>query len=91
MDPTKTVDHLKNLIKTKKAPEFDDIAADKLTLWRVSIPIVDDDDEPPILLDNVTDEDKKRLGPAMRLSKVFSKDLPEEMIHIIVERPPRGT
>jgi hypothetical protein len=35
-----TIDDLKDLIKTKKPPRFDDIAADELTLWRVSIPIV---------------------------------------------------
>ncbi|KAF9212485.1 hypothetical protein BGZ59_006689, partial [Podila verticillata] len=28
-----TVDDLKNLIKTACSPQFDDIAADKLTLW----------------------------------------------------------
>ncbi|KAF9944228.1 hypothetical protein BGZ70_004893, partial [Mortierella alpina] len=37
VDRTKTVDHLKQLIKAKKTPEFDDFPADKLTLWRVSI------------------------------------------------------
>ncbi|KAG0344766.1 hypothetical protein BG005_001679 [Podila minutissima] len=78
---------LKDLIKAKKSPEFEDIAADKLTLWCVSIPIIDDDDENPILLNNVTSE-KKKLSPATRLSKVFSEDLPEETIHIIVQRPP---
>ncbi|KAG0011590.1 hypothetical protein BGZ81_002100 [Podila clonocystis] len=90
MDPAKTVDHLKDLIKAKKAPRFDDIAADELTLWRVSIPIADDVEELPILLDNVTGEDKKKLGPAMRLSNVFSKDFPEETIHVMVQRPPRA-
>jgi len=90
MDPTKTVDHLKNLIKTKKAPEFDDIAADKLTLWRVSIPFTDGD-ELPILLDKVVDKDKKKLRPVTRLSKVFPTDIPEETINIIVQRPPSGT
>ncbi|KAG0009098.1 hypothetical protein BGZ81_003632, partial [Podila clonocystis] len=37
-----TVDDLKDLIKTKKTNDFSDIDANKLTLWRVSIP--DDDD-----------------------------------------------
>jgi hypothetical protein len=36
-----SVGDLKDRINTKKAPEFDDIAADKLSLWKVSIP--DDD------------------------------------------------
>ncbi|KAF9314603.1 hypothetical protein BG003_003981, partial [Podila horticola] len=88
IESTKTIGDLKDLIKTKKTPEFDDIAADKLTLWRVTIPITDDDNETPILLNNVT---KKKLGPLTRLSKVFPEDIPEEsIIHIIVQRPPPG-
>lgn len=88
IEQTKTVDQLKKVIKTEKAPRFDDVAADELTLWRVSIPIVEEDDELPILLDNVDDKVKKKLGPATRLSKVFPEDLPEETIQVIVQRPP---
>ncbi|KAG0276582.1 hypothetical protein BGZ97_010067, partial [Linnemannia gamsii] len=47
------VDDLKEEIKAKKTVAFSDIDADQLTLWRVSIPVGDDDDddEHPILLD----------------------------------------
>ncbi|KAF9216903.1 hypothetical protein BGZ59_007536 [Podila verticillata] len=83
-----SIGELRKLIKTEKAPEFDDIATNKLTLWRVSIPITDDDNEIPILLNTVT-SDKKTLGPATRLSKVFPEELPEETVHIIVQRPPQ--
>ncbi|KAG0198094.1 hypothetical protein BGX28_008426, partial [Mortierella sp. GBA30] len=63
-----TVDDLKGAIKIKKTPEFDDIATDKLTLWRVSIPDdYDDDDEQPILLDKVSE--KKKLKTTNKLSK----------------------
>ncbi|KAG0342727.1 hypothetical protein BG000_002072 [Podila horticola] len=55
-----TVDDLKNLIKARKTNDFSDIDADKLTLWRVSIPITDDDDEIPIMLNNVTGNRKTR-------------------------------
>ena len=72
-------------MKDKNAVEFTDVDAKSLTLWRVSIPITDEDDEVPIVL-NFFDE-KKKLGPATRLSKVFPEDLPEETIHIIVQRP----
>ncbi|KAG0010902.1 hypothetical protein BGZ81_002492, partial [Podila clonocystis] len=85
--PNDNVDDLKNLIKTKKTPEFEDVAADKLTLWKVSIPIIDGN-EIPILLDDFNKEDKKKLGPATRLSKVFLEGLPEETVNIIVQRPP---
>ncbi|KAF9089137.1 hypothetical protein BGX23_006905 [Mortierella sp. AD031] len=83
-----TVDDLKNFIKAKKTPEFDDIAADKLTLWCVSVAITDDDEELPISLDSLNE--KKKLGPATRLSKVFPEDLPDETINIIVQRRPPG-
>ncbi|KAF9271241.1 hypothetical protein BGZ74_006306, partial [Mortierella antarctica] len=82
-----TVGDLKNLIVNgDQAPAFKDVASKDLTLWRVSIPI--NDDEVPILLNSVPDKDKKKLGPATRLSKVFPEDLPEETVHIIVQRPP---
>ncbi|KAF9078942.1 hypothetical protein BGX23_005644, partial [Mortierella sp. AD031] len=45
---TDTVDDLKDLIKTKKAPRFDDVAADELTLWKVSIPVVPANKHRPI-------------------------------------------
>ncbi|KAF9312449.1 hypothetical protein BG003_006270 [Podila horticola] len=89
VDPSNTVDGLKMLIKTEKAPLFDDVAAGKLTLWHATIPITDDEDEIPILLNNIT-SDKKKLGPTTRLSKVFAEELPEETVHIIVQRPPQG-
>ncbi|KAG0068454.1 hypothetical protein BGZ89_004695 [Linnemannia elongata] len=88
IESTKTFGDLKEFIKVKKTPEFNDIAANKLTLWRVSIPITDDDDEVPLLLNNVTDKDKKKLGPATHLSKVFLDSLPEMTINVIVQRPP---
>ncbi|KAF9080254.1 hypothetical protein BGX23_002406, partial [Mortierella sp. AD031] len=91
IDRTKTVDHVKKFIKTEKTPRFDDVAADELTLWRVSIPIINDNDEVPILLTNITNKDRKKLGPATRLSKMFPEDLPEETIHIVVQRPPPAT
>ncbi|KAF8926352.1 hypothetical protein BGZ58_011269, partial [Dissophora ornata] len=61
IDPTKTVGGLKKVIKAKMTPRFDDVAADELTPWCVSIPDdddVDDDDEQSILLDNVSEKKK---------------------------------
>ncbi|KAG0059739.1 hypothetical protein BGZ89_000156 [Linnemannia elongata] len=85
---TDTVDDLKEHIKTKKSPEFDDIAADKLTLWSVSIPDDDDDDEIPIVLDNVNNKDKKKLRATRGLLEVFLDKPPKNTIHVIVQRPP---
>ncbi|KAF9300785.1 hypothetical protein BGZ74_007516 [Mortierella antarctica] len=84
IDPSKTVDGLKKLIKSEKTNDFNDIDADKLTLWRVSIPIIDDD-KIPILLNKVTSDKKTKLDLAKRLSKVFLEELPEETVHIIVQ------
>lgn len=85
VESSKTIGDLKNLLKTKKAPEFDDIAADKLILWSVSISD-DDDDDLPILLGSFSD--KKKLKVTAKLSKVYAMGPPEDTIHIIVERPP---
>ncbi|KAF8926344.1 hypothetical protein BGZ47_002801, partial [Haplosporangium gracile] len=87
IESSKTIGDLKELIKTKKTPRFDDVAADELTLWRVCIPDDDDDDEQPILLDKVTE--KKKLKATTRLLKVFDAELPDDTIHIIVQRPPQ--
>ncbi|KAF9376201.1 hypothetical protein CPB97_010991 [Podila verticillata] len=85
--PSKTIGDLKDLIKTKKAPRFDDVAADELTLWRVSIPD-DDDEDLPISLGSVPE--KKKLKATSKLSKVFDTELPEDTIHVLVQRPLPG-
>ncbi|KAF9390845.1 hypothetical protein CPB97_008227 [Podila verticillata] len=79
----------KKLIKSEKAPESDYIPADKLTLWRVSIAVADDDndDDLPILLNNISKNDKKKLKAVTQ--KVFDGYGPDERtIHVIVQRPP---
>ncbi|KAF9398197.1 hypothetical protein BGZ94_006079, partial [Podila epigama] len=86
---SETVGELRKLIKAENAVDFTDVDAKNLTLWRVSIPIIEDNDELPILLNNVPDNERKKLGPATRISKVFPEDLPEETVHIIVQRPPQ--
>ncbi|KAG0248147.1 hypothetical protein BG011_000423 [Mortierella polycephala] len=81
-----TIYDLKKLIKAEKTPKFDDISADELTLWRVSVLISDDEEELPIKPNSLTY--KKRLGPAARFSNVFPEGLLEGTAHIIVHRPP---
>ncbi|KAF8944218.1 hypothetical protein BGZ47_004524, partial [Haplosporangium gracile] len=85
--PTDTVDDLRVFISAR--PEIGALSKD-LALWRVSIPIVDDNDELPILLDNVADKDKKKLDPTDDVSEVFpSRDkLPKKTIHVIIRQPP---
>ncbi|KAG0196815.1 hypothetical protein BGX31_005162, partial [Mortierella sp. GBA43] len=85
IESDKTVGELKKAIKLEKSNYFTSVDADQLTLWKVSIPI-NDDDETPILLDNVSD--KKKLGPSADLSEVFEEKLPKKRFHIIVQPPP---
>jgi len=82
-----TVDDLKNHIKTEKANDFRDFGADKLTLWRVSLPVGSTDDELPITLDAMAEGDKMKLRPTDELSDVFGKKPPKKTIHVVVERP----
>ena len=89
IESTKTIGDLKELIKTKKTNDFQDVDADRLTLWRVSTPD-DDDEEIPIVLDNVNNKDKKKLRATRGLLEVFPDKLPINTIHVIVHRPPRG-
>ncbi|KAF9300485.1 hypothetical protein BGZ74_007822, partial [Mortierella antarctica] len=91
IDQTKTVHDLKGAIKTKKAPRFDDVAAHKIALWRVSIPDDDDDEEEeedlPILLDNIPGKDKRKLEARRELSDVFDDKPAKILVHVIVQRP----
>ncbi|KAF9326446.1 hypothetical protein BG006_010136, partial [Podila minutissima] len=75
-----TVAEFKNLIKTEKSPEFDDVAADKLTLWDVSFL------ECIILKDLPA---ARKLHPMEKISDVFKDPLAEKTVSIIVQRPPQ--
>ncbi|KAF9084950.1 hypothetical protein BGX29_002255, partial [Mortierella sp. GBA35] len=76
IESTKTIGDLKKPIKVEKAPRFDDVAADDLSLWRVSIPDDDNDDEILVVLD-VKDKDKKKLKATRELSEVFPDKPPK--------------
>ncbi|KAK5796916.1 hypothetical protein F5H01DRAFT_418842 [Linnemannia elongata] len=84
IESSKTIGDFKDLIKTTLSPQFDDITAKDLALWRVSIHD-DDDNDLPVLLDSVPV--KKKLRATNKLFMVFDADLPEDTIHVIVQRP----
>ncbi|KAF9554275.1 hypothetical protein EC968_009721, partial [Mortierella alpina] len=88
IESSKTIGDLKELIKTALSPQFDDIAAKDLTIWSVSIPDDDDDEEIPIMLDNVSSKDKKKLRATRGLLEVFPVKPSKNTIHVIVQRPP---
>ena len=82
IESTETISKLKEAIKLENAPEFDDIAADRLTLWRVSVPAVPDKNV-CVSLNSVAEKEELATASA-KLFKVFDYELPEEAIHIIV-------
>ncbi|KAK3812540.1 MAG: hypothetical protein J3R72DRAFT_498661 [Linnemannia gamsii] len=86
IDASKTVDHLKDAIKTKIPGTFKGVDAKDLTLWRVSIPLVPRKDRKDISLSDVPL--KEELDETDDLSEVFPDKLPKKTIHIIVQRPP---
>ncbi|KAF9318936.1 hypothetical protein BG006_003073 [Podila minutissima] len=79
-----TVDDLKDLIKTKKSPRFDDVAPDELTLWRVSFLVTPSKRKESVFLDPNT---AKELDPMDDIFVVF-KDMIEKSVNVIVQRPP---
>ncbi|ORZ12045.1 hypothetical protein BCR41DRAFT_356395 [Lobosporangium transversale] len=85
IDPTKTVDGLKKHIKAEKTPPFDDVAADELTLWHVSIVIGDDEDEKTITLSE--HPNAKKLRATSEISEIFGTAPEKKTIHVIVQRP----
>ncbi|KAG0012100.1 hypothetical protein BGZ82_002729 [Podila clonocystis] len=85
---TDTIDDLKEAIKVKKTPKFDDIATDELTLWRVSVPVIAAEKHDAVALHAL--DSKEELLPTDELSDVFTETPPKKTIHIIVQRPPQG-
>jgi Crinkler effector protein N-terminal domain len=72
---------LKEMIKEKKNPEFNHLAADALDLWTVAIPI---DKNLRYNLRKVDLVDEESLLP-LELSEVFTDPPPRKHIHIIVQ------
>ncbi|KAG1723465.1 uncharacterized protein EDB91DRAFT_1255616 [Suillus paluster] len=82
---TQTVGDLKDLIKEKKKPEFDDIAAHRLQLQQVNLPV---DETLKDCLDNLTPE--QFLPSVTQLSNLFDDRHIKERLHIVVQvqKPP---
>ncbi|KAF9084747.1 hypothetical protein BGX27_003718 [Mortierella sp. AM989] len=85
LDADDSIAALKEAIKEKKKPRLDDIAADELTLWHVSISIDDDDEEKPIALEDQINA--KKLRATSDISEVFGTAPAKKTIHVIVQRP----
>ncbi|KAF9160980.1 hypothetical protein DFQ26_005016 [Actinomortierella ambigua] len=76
IEPSKTVAHLKKLIKAEKAPRFDDVAADKLTLWCVSIPVLPKKDRKEIRLADVPSDERRELNESDDVASMLAEAPP---------------
>ncbi|KAJ8580322.1 hypothetical protein M405DRAFT_778345 [Rhizopogon salebrosus TDB-379] len=80
--PTESVSALKELIKEKQKPQFDDVPANRLDLWKVDIN-PEKDQQRGLLCD------AEKLKAVTRLSKVFTVVPEDEHLHIVVQLPPQ--
>lgn len=83
------VDILKDRIKDKVLPDAG-YPANRLVLWKVSIPCDNIESSLETLKLDGNDIGVEELNPAWRLSKRFSEPLPEDTIHILVQLPVTG-
>ncbi|KAF9275534.1 translational activator of GCN4, partial [Mortierella antarctica] len=81
-----TVDELKKLIKTEQNPDFDDVIANKLTLWRATIRTVKQGSAITI---DALDDRTGLYNPRTRLSRLFPES-PDDNTYIVVQRPLQG-
>ncbi|KAF9432465.1 hypothetical protein BGZ76_010776 [Entomortierella beljakovae] len=92
LDADDSIAALKKAIKGEKPNDLKEIDADKLILYKVSIPMGDDNDdqnEQPVYLKDHRSNAKKigAMKAGTRISVVFGTDPPENTIHVILQRP----
>lgn len=86
------VGDLKKIIKVEKSNDLSSIDADKLTLWRASIP---SSPKKPISLSNLTSDEKTKmmleeLDPMKTITEIFGTDPQKGTIQIVVQPPIPG-
>ncbi|KAK7455294.1 hypothetical protein VKT23_011167 [Stygiomarasmius scandens] len=80
---SRTVGHLKEIIKKKKPQDLKGMDADKLELFKVSLPSGRDlEKRVKDAIDNI-----EPLDPTTKLAKIFFDEPPEETVHIAVKLP----
>ncbi|CAI2194197.1 10205_t:CDS:2, partial [Funneliformis geosporum] len=88
---TKAICELKEAIKVKKAPEFDNFAADKLILWKVDISLEENGELIAVntkINTNIKDElGGVELTSLSKISKHFPSQPAIEHLHIVLQRP----
>ena len=86
IDRGENVGGLKKAIKEEMKPAFDNITANSLEVWNVSIPI-DEDANLEAQVKNLRLHEKKPLWPLKGLLRIF-RDLDKETLHVVVKAPP---
>ena len=79
----KSVSALRDAIKEKTRPKFDDIPAASLSLWKASVPI-DRDLKKCVEALNLVDDDS--LYSYEIVSEFFSSGLERKSVHIVIDR-----
>jgi hypothetical protein len=79
---------LKEVIKTKKQPTFQNITADSLVLWKISIPTTDFDAKIRSIRHPDEVDGAEQLLPTYPLSAYFIHAPADDQIHIIVQHSP---
>ncbi|KAG0363878.1 hypothetical protein BGX24_004831 [Mortierella sp. AD032] len=84
IESSKTIGTLRKLIKSEKKNDFQDVDADKLTLWRVSIP---DSSRRSAITLNALHDKADITSPRTPISELFPGS-PDDNTYILVQRPP---
>ena len=87
----KTVGHLKDAIKEKLHPKFENVTANDIKLWKVDIS-PEENEKLDLVNTKLNVNIKEELGgvellPLSKISKYFPSQPADEHIHIIVQRP----
>jgi len=91
IESSRLVGELKDAVKQKKSPKFDNFAADELTLWSINVPINEYDPATLSTLLATSDQQPTKLLPASKVKKYYSLEADDEQIHVIVQPPTTTT
>ena len=88
----KTVGHLKDAIKEKLHPKFENVTANDIKLWKVDISLEKENKKLELVNTKINVNIKEELEgielkPLSKISKHFPYQPADEHIHIIVQRP----
>ena len=87
----KTVGHLKDAIKEKLHPKFENVTANDIKLWKVDISLEEENEKHDLVNTKINVNIKVELEgvelpPLSKISKHFPSQPADEHIHIIVQR-----